>query len=714
MNYTSPGTGAEAAVTVLTGGAVTTIAVTAGGSGYTTAPTVFLSGGSGTGATATATVSGGAVTAINVTGGGSGYVTAPVVVLSRLPAVTLADLDALFLISPSEIDIAGERIFQALEGVIQSVHFNHFVQVDPQGNFRVLDPRVSSQPGNQITLTMDADPRVGRPQITVDWSGCYQACLLRGNSLVMPQILQTKKWPGSTATDGGLAEDFAWGSFTNAQAKTNWRATDFSSPSSSPGTATGNPTVASGAVTGITVGFGGYNYTAPPTVLITDATGTGATATAAITSGVVSGFTITAGGSGYSSSPTVTVTGPAVGQQVIGTCSMPNTLNVVLTSADHSTNFVADHWDQTDAGYHGVIVLRSDVISDVTQQFTARISANTAMAAGGTCTVTLDAPALATSYTSFQLFGTGGGASLVYRRYKVTNAAVAAQLANYFPHPVAYRNSDGTAATLTSTPAGTVFLGNQQSGIGITVDPVAGTVTTSKPTCLVFSANNVTATPVDNFQAFLPVYSGALQTRFPSSGFAGTSHSVLGLSRVKTITFLDWRDTSNQANMQQVASEFLDTVKDIVFEGSLTYDGLLTNLLTFGSSLNIAGNGYPTGLETLAAPILSVGLQFNEGRDGATSYSMGIQFSNRRAPFSGQALFRPAIAGQPLGFPEAVLDAQGHAGRWGRKARNTSRARFSNPSRAPSVSRAVRSGGSGAVRWGRRRRSRPVRVWVTR
>jgi hypothetical protein len=137
---------------------------------------------------------------------------------------------------------------------------------------------------------------------------------------------------------------------------------------------------------------------------------------------------------------------------------------------------------------------------------------------------------------------------------------------------------------------------------------------------------------------------------------------VLGLSRVKTITFLDWRDTSNQANMQQVASEFLDTVKDIVFEGSLTYDGLLTNLLTFGSSLNIAGNGYPTGLETLAAPILSVGLQFNEGRDGATSYSMGIQFSNRRAPFSGQALFRPASAGQPLGFPEAVLDAQGHAG----------------------------------------------------
>ncbi len=653
-NYTSAGTGAEAAVTVLTSGAVTTIAIVAGGTGYTTAPTVFLSGGSGSGATATAHVAGGTVTGINVTSGGSGYVTAPVVVLSRLPAVTLADLDALNLLAPFEIDIAGERILQALEGVIQQVHFNHFVQVDPAGNFRVLDPRVFSQAGNQITLTMDLDARVGRPQITVDWSQCYQACLLRGNSLVVPQIEQTKPWPGSSSTDGGLVPDWAHDGMTNAQAAAAWRASDFSSPTTSPGTATGNPTVAGGVVTSIAVGFAGYNYATAPTVLISDATGTGATATATITSGVVTGFTVTAGGTGYSSSPTVTVTGPAVGQQVLGTCTMPNTLNVVITSADHSTQFVADHWDWTDTGYHGTIVLRSDVIADVTQTFTARVVANTAMAPGGTCTITLDTPAPATSYTSFQLFGTSGGASLVYRRYKVTNPAVAGSLANYFPHPVAYRNSDGTAAQLISSPAGTVFLGGQQSGIGIAVDPVAGTVTTSKPTALVFSADGITPVPVSNFQAFLPVFTGSLSTRWPSSGWSGTSHTVLGLARAKTITFLDWRDSSNAANMQLIASEFLDTVKDVVYEGSLPYEGLLPNLLAFGASLNIAGNGYPTGLEGMAAPILSVSLAFNEGREGATSYSMGIQFSNRRAPFSGRALFRPGIVGQPLGLPEAT------------------------------------------------------------
>ena len=53
-------------------GAIHSIEVTAGGTGYTSAPTVTITG-DGTSATATATVAGGAVTAITVTDNGSGY-----------------------------------------------------------------------------------------------------------------------------------------------------------------------------------------------------------------------------------------------------------------------------------------------------------------------------------------------------------------------------------------------------------------------------------------------------------------------------------------------------------------------------------------------------------------------------------------------------------------------------------------------------------------
>ena len=62
------------------GSAVAAVAVTAGGSGFTVAPTVqFNAVGGGSGATGIATISGGVVTGVIVTNGGRGYTTAPTV-----------------------------------------------------------------------------------------------------------------------------------------------------------------------------------------------------------------------------------------------------------------------------------------------------------------------------------------------------------------------------------------------------------------------------------------------------------------------------------------------------------------------------------------------------------------------------------------------------------------------------------------------------------
>lgn len=66
----------------ITSGAVSSVTVVSGGSGYTAAPAVTFSGGGGTGAAATAVVTDGVVTAINVTAGGTGYTTAPSVTVA--------------------------------------------------------------------------------------------------------------------------------------------------------------------------------------------------------------------------------------------------------------------------------------------------------------------------------------------------------------------------------------------------------------------------------------------------------------------------------------------------------------------------------------------------------------------------------------------------------------------------------------------------------
>jgi hypothetical protein len=60
-------------------GTVGGITVSAGGSGYTSAPTVTFTGGGGTGAAATATLTDDAVTAVNMTSWGQNYSSAPTI-----------------------------------------------------------------------------------------------------------------------------------------------------------------------------------------------------------------------------------------------------------------------------------------------------------------------------------------------------------------------------------------------------------------------------------------------------------------------------------------------------------------------------------------------------------------------------------------------------------------------------------------------------------
>lgn len=98
LNLTAGGTGYTSAPAVtlssahgsdgagtatITTGAVSAISVAAAGKNYQVAPTVTLEGGGGTGATATAAVnSNGEITGFTVTAGGTGYTSAPTVVIT--------------------------------------------------------------------------------------------------------------------------------------------------------------------------------------------------------------------------------------------------------------------------------------------------------------------------------------------------------------------------------------------------------------------------------------------------------------------------------------------------------------------------------------------------------------------------------------------------------------------------------------------------------
>jgi hypothetical protein len=286
--------------------------------------------------------------------------------------------------------------------------------------------------------------------------------------------------------------------------------------------------------------------------------------------------------------------------------------------------------------------------------FSARVIANTAMTAGGTSTLVLDRALPSTAYNSYRLYALSNLGNVVWRRYKVTNPSIAAQMQQFFPYPFAFRNSDGTAATLTTSPVCTVYWSSSglppynQASIGVQIDPVSGTITTVAPTSLVYGGGVVTP-PID-VQVFLPVANGSLAVQAPAGGgYTGTLYTVEGISRTKTVTVREWRDYSLNTNMQTYANELFDTIKNVVVEGTIGYLGLASAYLAPGQAVNITGNGYTTGYESVALPVASIDIQFNAGPEG-TSYFSTLQLSNRKARYTGDVFVRPAVTGQQLGL----------------------------------------------------------------
>ena len=107
--------------TVTQKGGISAVNVTNGGSGYTTAPTVALTGGGGTGATATATVAGGKITGFVITNPGSGYTSAPTVGLTG--AGTGGAATAVVAAS-CEFNVPTNRTWNTFEGYVSGFPFN--------------------------------------------------------------------------------------------------------------------------------------------------------------------------------------------------------------------------------------------------------------------------------------------------------------------------------------------------------------------------------------------------------------------------------------------------------------------------------------------------------------------------------------------------------------------------------------------------------------
>jgi hypothetical protein len=488
-----------------------------------------------------------------------------------LPTSTANDLAALTLIPPGAVTFGSEKFLHALLGMIQEWCPRHMLHVEPGGDIRVL----SLDSFTPTTFTMGTDP-IQPSELSRDCGDNYSRVVIYGQPLAVMALLKL--------SDGTLSEDFAWGSYNNAQAKTNWTPDQFHQPS----------------------------------------------------------------------------------VQDQGTCTCPDTLHVTVTSNNSSYSWSTDYWDQTAAGRHGVINLQYTVVADINQFWTARIVANTALAPPGTPSsiLTIDAPLPHLNFNKYTITGLNAqDASIVYRKYKLTNTALWTRITNQSTFPQPFINPGG-GVTLTSTPMGAVRWPISGTGPPYNSFPMYfsydgnGRVYFTGPTYSVAGKD-----PTDVW-VLIPYYQGINQAAAPADvggvpQYEGTSYTVEGISQSLYVPMPSWRDPANRANMVAYAQEVLNSVKNTYLDGSVRYMGLYEPALAPGMKVNVAGNGYTTQWEAVNLPVHEVELTWNIG--GATSWSMTFHCSNRMAPLSAAFFLRPdrtfasPLESDPFGGMEGML-----------------------------------------------------------
>jgi hypothetical protein len=274
--------------TATTGYRIASINLTSGGSGYTSAPTVTITGGTGTTSNPTATSTVGfPITGLTLTSGGTGYTSAP------------------------------------------TVSFSGGGGSGAAGTTAVTTGTTTTYPVAAINLVSGGSGYLTTPTITFTGGGGSGAAgsvtaAFTGTATYMVESINITGG-GSGYTSAPTISFSGGGSGTGAAAVAGITTT----------------TVTTYAIDNISITSGGAGYTSTPTMTLSGGSGSGAAATANVTFTTattypVASITVTSGGSGYTAAPSVTFTGGGGSGGAAATATI-GTMNTGTFAIDHIT-----------------------------------------------------------------------------------------------------------------------------------------------------------------------------------------------------------------------------------------------------------------------------------------------------------------------------------------------------------------------------------------
>jgi hypothetical protein len=329
------GTGATATATVGANGRVTAITLTSPGTGYTSAPTVnLLSGGTTATANSTLDANNQSVFSISVTAQGTGYTSAPTVVFTGGGGTGAA----------ATAQVANGRVVAVIVTATGTAYTAApTVTFTGGGGAGATATASMGLPVAQVNITGAGSNHVYAPTVTFSAPDFVNGVRAQGQAVIDPAtrtvlgVLVTN--PGSgyvvaptvTLNGGGgaAAQAFLQGgtvigfNITNVGDNYAYAPTIILGELNGTGSngngsgAAGTAVMSGGRLVGINITNAGSGYTSAPDVNIIS--GAGAVAYATVTNGGVTGFTVTDGGHSFAGAPRVRITGDGGGATATAT-----------------------------------------------------------------------------------------------------------------------------------------------------------------------------------------------------------------------------------------------------------------------------------------------------------------------------------------------------------------------------------------------------------
>jgi hypothetical protein len=274
---------------------INSIAVNTGGTGWTSAPTVYING-TGTGATATAAVSGGVITGLTMTNSGLGYTAAPVISFNGGGFINItAQMNGGNTIITGYTITAGGTGFTSAPSIVVS------------GGGNSLTYQITT-----CTLTGGVISSIALPTTTFGYSSAPTISIFGGGNVT------------TTATLGNLISSI---SFSNNPIGSFQTQPTISYNGGGVINITATMNGGNTSITGFNITNGGYVgcFSSAPTIVLSGASGY-TTTTCTLTNGQINTITVPATNNNFVGTPTVSVYGGGLPTSV----AVLNPFNVII------------------------------------------------------------------------------------------------------------------------------------------------------------------------------------------------------------------------------------------------------------------------------------------------------------------------------------------------------------------------------------------------